>query len=85
MLIKKLKDLSKSVSRKLLEVEKEILKNPTNIEELNSVRIFVDQSLPKILEEIKKEKEEWIIINDLLESQRYKLSKDDLQKRWNIT
>ena len=84
MLVRRLKENSNSIQKQLNELEKDIYKEPKDIEELAETQNFVENELPNILEKIKISNNEMGNIYDLLESQNYRLPKDQLGKRWAL-
>jgi len=68
----------------LADIQKEINKNPGNIEELTELNEYIANDLPTTLEKIKGETSECIDIYGILEDYNYKIAKEDLNKRWEI-
>jgi dynein heavy chain len=83
-LVKVLKESSKSIQKKFADVEREVQRQPATIEEMIELKGFIANELPKQIEGLRAETAEWVAVVELLESQRVKLPKDDLAKRWKL-
>lgn len=82
MLAKKLKENGFGILRKLKDFEKEIYQSPEDIESLSQLKEFVEINLPQEMETICQEINTCVQIYEMLENQNYKLSKQELDKRW---
>lgn len=83
-LAKRVKESNALLQKKVVDLEKQVMASPNDIEELSALQNFVSNELPGHIESLKNESQQCVDIYELLEKQGYKLPKEILAARWEL-
>jgi dynein heavy chain len=73
LMARRAREKCNQIAKQITDIQKEIRKNPNDIEELTNLKEYVTNELPNVLQKIKQETQKVIDVHAILESYEYRI------------
>ena len=84
LIARRARESTARIFQQLNDTQKELRRNPANIEELTDLNEYIGNTLPNHIEKIKIETQLCMEVFDIQEGYQYKIAKEDQSKKWAI-